>query len=159
MKTFSTRRFHSVVITIPAMLRPLSTFLSPMHRYVESYAAEKKWLDLEHCTELLLEMVHLLWYMRAASPTTTSASSGEEEEGQGRGANLMMRRIAVGLMSSIYLGSDPTDKLGLLWRTWQPATFSKQHLLNLCELGYMTFKVSEGRRKRGGRGELGRERT
>jgi hypothetical protein len=99
---------------------------------VDTYVAEKKWLDLEHCAELLLEMVHLLWFMRAVST---------ELEGS-------LRRIATGLVTTVYLGGDPTDKLGALWRSWQPATFSKQHLLNLAELGYMTFKVLDLRLKR-----------
>ena len=136
------KKIPSRIGLIPLSLLHLF-FYNPSLRHVESYAAEKKWLDLEYCTELLLEMVHFLWYMRAMSPTTGTSSGGEERE-QGIGSNTMLRRIAMGLMSSIYLGSDPTDKLGLLWRTWQPATFSKQHLLNLCELGYMTFKVKKG---------------
>ena len=94
---------------------------------VDEMVAEKKYAGLEYACELLLEMTHMLWHMR----------SNSTELGGG------LRRIALGLMTQIFFGADPKDKLHFLFRSWQPATFTKQFLANLIELGYMTFKVLE----------------
>lgn len=62
-------------------------------------------------------------------------SQSTEHEGK-------LRVIAVMLMAFLFFGNDPVDKLPYLLRAWQPATFSKKHLENIVELGYMTFKVA-----------------
>ena len=62
-------------------------------------------------------------------------------------ANGGLRKLAVGLMGTIYFAPEPVDKLPMLLRTWKPATFSKAFLANVVELGYVTFKLLDLRTK------------
>ena len=81
---------------------------------IDQLVAEKKYRALEYTCELMLEMTHMLWHMRANSVDL----------------NGQMRRIAVGLMTQIFFAQDPKDRLHFLVRSWQPVTFSKQFLEN-----------------------------
>jgi len=92
-----------------------------LHSTIDRYIAEKKWGPLEHATALLLEMTSLLWHMR-------------ELDGG-------LRTVALNVLGNVFFGSDPTDKLPTLLRSWKPATFSRSHLDHLVQLGYTTFKL------------------
>lgn len=51
---------------------------------------------------------------------------------------MTLQTISIGLISTVFLSSEPLDKVPAILRAWQPATFSKQYCSDIVELAYVS---------------------
>ena len=91
---------------------------------MDSFVQHKKYPQLAQTTALYGEMMHLLHTMSSSKDSTENV-------------------MALGLMDTLFYGSEPLDRLPKLLSRWAPGTSTREYLCDLAEVVHMTLKLLE----------------
>jgi timeless len=91
---------------------------------MDNYMERKKYPQLAQAVGLYSEMMHLLHIMYSSKDSTENV-------------------MALGLLDTLFYGSEPLDRLPKLLSKWAPSTTTREYLCDLVEVVHMTLKLLE----------------